>query len=307
MALGRRTVIIAATQSNLTDDPGFLRLLVERAVQWCSKPGDRASPCRAVPAQRQAARLPQRLRAAHPQYPCRHAEVAGDAESGRDVQRPALHPRSVREEGARPDADGDVRGRRLHAQGARDHRSAVRHQRLQEPRFRVGGTARHRVGGMAESVAHPDGRPLSQHRRLLRTCPAGRADRQPGGAHRRPSSSRWASRNPRGRRYRERVDVPRAVWRSQGTRAQRGAAGDERRPPGAEGGDRPAFPRRELQQVPGTFRSRSGQDGGSGTTRGTRGRPPRNLRGDDTRPDDSDGGSSGVMLGTDPSGGSAAA
>ena len=38
MAYKQRTGMTAATESILTDDPDFLRVIVERVVQPCSKP-----------------------------------------------------------------------------------------------------------------------------------------------------------------------------------------------------------------------------------------------------------------------------
>ncbi len=60
MAYTQRTGISTATQSILTDDPNFLRLLVERVLQAVLE-AEMTAHLHAEPYERSAARLSQRL------------------------------------------------------------------------------------------------------------------------------------------------------------------------------------------------------------------------------------------------------
>jgi hypothetical protein len=91
MAYRQRTGVAATTQSILTDDPDFLRLIVERVIQEVLE-AEMTAHLRAEPYERNTERkgYPQWVQAPPTQHAGWHAHLAGAAGSGRDVLNPAL-------------------------------------------------------------------------------------------------------------------------------------------------------------------------------------------------------------------------
>ncbi len=186
MTYRQRTGVTTVMRSARTDDPDFLRVLVERVVQAVLE-AEMTARLHAEPDERSTKRTGYRNgykpRTLNSRGGTPRLRVPRDREGPFSTQ---LFARlSAQREGARTGAHGDVRRGRLDPESPRDHRGLVRHQFLQEPGLRVGGTARRCTEGVAASRADRDDLSVSERRCPLRARASGRADRQPRGAHRR--------------------------------------------------------------------------------------------------------------------------